>query len=47
MPLTTKKKISKEFIVINGDTFVDIDFQKLIKKKIHYDEIIMVLEKIK
>jgi len=42
-----KKKISKEFIILNGDTFVDIDFQKLIKKKIHSNEIVMVLAKIK
>lgn len=40
-----KKKISKEFIILNGDTFVDINFQKLIKKKIHSNEISMVLAK--
>lgn len=40
-----KNKISKEFIILNGDTFVDIDFLKLIKKKIHSNEITMVLAK--
>jgi D,D-heptose 1,7-bisphosphate phosphatase len=40
-----KKKISKEFIVLNGDTFVDIDFQKLLRKKIHSNEIVMVIAK--
>ena len=40
-----KKKVSKEFIIINGDTFVDINFQKLIEKKIATDEIAMVITK--
>jgi len=40
------KKISKEFILINGDTFIDIDYSIILKKKINENRCAMVIKKI-
>ena len=40
------KRISKEFILVNGDTFVDYDYSNIIKKKIKENQSIMLIHKI-
>jgi len=40
------KKISKQFILINGDTFIDFDYSIIINKKINEDQTAMVIKKI-
>lgn len=40
------KKISKEFILINGDTFLDIDYSKIIEKPINHNQSLMTIKKI-
>jgi NDP-sugar pyrophosphorylase family protein len=39
------KKVTKEFIVINGDTFVDVDYSMIIKKKISRNQSAMLIKK--
>ena len=41
--LQIKKKISKKFMIINGDTIFDINFDEFKNKKIKKDEIFMAL----
>lgn len=43
--LQIKKKISKKFMIINGDTIFDINFDEFKKNKIKKDEIFMALSK--
>ena len=40
------KEVSNEFVLINGDTFVDIDYSVILKKKINKNQSIMVIKKI-
>ena len=40
------KKVSKEFILINGDTFIDVDYSIIINKKINENQSAMVVKKI-
>jgi D,D-heptose 1,7-bisphosphate phosphatase len=40
------ERISKEFILVNGDTFVDYDYRNIIKKKIKENQSIMLINKI-
>jgi D,D-heptose 1,7-bisphosphate phosphatase len=40
------KIISEEFILVNGDTFIDIDYSTILKKKIKVDQSVMVIKKI-
>ena len=42
-----KRKIKKDFILVNGDTFFDFDIYKLVKQKLHNRIGIMCLTKIK
>ena len=39
------KRVTKEFIVINGDTFVDVDYSMIIKKKISRNQSAMLIKK--
>ena len=43
--ITIKNKINNDFIVINGDTFFDIDFSKVIDFKLNKNEIFLSLVK--
>jgi D,D-heptose 1,7-bisphosphate phosphatase len=40
------EKVSKEFILINGDTFIDVDYSVIINKKINENQSAMVVKKI-
>lgn len=39
------KEVSNEFVLINGDTFVDIDYSAILKKKINKNQSIMIIKK--
>ena len=40
------KNVSKEFVLINGDTFIDFDYSIIINKKINENQSAMVIKKI-